>query len=325
VFYQVGDPVSNQVSNQVRNQVINQVLAQVSNQVFDQVSDQVSGQVRDQVRNQVSNQVRGQVSNQVRGQVSGQVGDQVSGQVINQVSNQVRGQVSDQVSGQVGGYLLNLSEYSDEWSDVYSFMYGGTWGSFDAGWLSFYDFFKEICSVECCNRLEPLMRFSENCGWAWLYADFAILTEKPTLISRNDRNALHCETGPALQYADGYSLYSLNGVRVTKQIIETAPDDFTKEMVLGEKNVDIRRELFRKIGINNFLKKIGGITIHKYKDYELIEVDFEDGKKRRGLKMKNPSIDAQHFERVSDECNTCQEALAWRAGTNKFVEPVILT
>jgi hypothetical protein len=162
--------------------------------------------------------------------------------------------------------------------------------------------------------------------WACFFPEIAFISDYPKAINRNTRTQLHCETGPALEYRDTYALYYLNGVPVTKQIIETKPDDFTKEMVLGEANVDVRRELFRKIGIENFLKKIGGATIHAYKDYELIEVDFQDGKRRLGLKMKNPSASTRvHFERVADTCKTVQEALAWRNGMTEFVEPKVLT
>jgi len=89
--------------------------------------------------------------------------------------------------------------------------------------------------------------------------------------------------------------------------------------IMREENVDIRRELIRKVGIETMLKALPHEVLDKRDDYELLRIDFpglvEDA---RYLKMLNPSIGVWHLEGADRACKTVQEAINWRAG--KFAE-----
>jgi hypothetical protein len=83
--------------------------------------------------------------------------------------------------------------------------------------------------------------------------------------------------------------------------------------IIKEKNVDVRRELIRKIGIERFVLKAGAKVLDKCGDYELLSIKLSDNvSDARYLKMRNPSIGIFHVEGV--EGNTVQEALNFRAG-----------
>lgn len=99
----------------------------------------------------------------------------------------------------------------------------------------------------------------------------------------------------------------------------------TKEQILGEKNVEIRRELIRKIGIDVFIQRCGAKVIDKKNNYELLSIKLSDeAPDARYLKMKNPSINTWHVEGV--EGNTVEEAINWRRGDIKNSwNPSVLT
>jgi len=141
-------------------------------------------------------------------------------------------------------------------------------------------------------------------------------------ILMNNRKILHCETTPAL-ISDWVDLYSLNGVFVTQEIVMTPAEKLDPKLVLTEKNAEIRREIVRKIGIERVCIKLGAETLDKKDDYELLNLNLGDGRKRPYLKMKNPSIATYHLEGIPPEINTVEQALNWRNGVE--TNPLVLT
>ena len=152
-------------------------------------------------------------------------------EVWSQVYAQVRAQVGAQVWSQVSdGQLRN------EWNDCNS------WGQHDSNLWSFYDYFREVCGLkEETEKLLPLMNLAKETGWHLFYKEIVILSEKPVEIYRDEQHRLHNLNGPAIKWNDGYSLYSINGLRVPEYICMTSKENFTKEMFLKEENVDFRR------------------------------------------------------------------------------------
>ena len=244
-----------------------------------------------------------------------QVGDQVWAQVWDQVRDQVRDQVGDQVWAQV------WAQVRDQVGDQ---VYRAGYGSHDSGWLSFYSFFLSECAIEDCNKLQPLMNLTENCGWFWPFENAVIFTERPKEIHLTNKK-LHKDGGPAILYKDGFSVHALNGVRVTKEIAETPGDKLSAELVLKEKNAEIRREIVRKIGTERLCNDLDAKIVDEKDDYQLLELDLQDGRRRPYLKMKNPSIDAVHIEGVHPDIKAVYDALAWRNGTKTYIKPKELT
>lgn len=213
------------------DQVCDQVGAKVRDLVWAQVRDQVGPQVREQVRGQVAAQVGTKVRAQVGGHVAAQVGyqvgdkvaDQVWGQVCDQVGPQVRAQVWAKVGGptwakvrgQVGGQV-----WGQVWDQVGDKIEAAVQGQHDAGFLGWCDALRRIGVTIDVDGLSLVAR---NAGWWWPMRDAAILTDRPDTLHRDTQGRLHCTTGPALRYRDGWSIYAIHGERVPADLIETTP------------------------------------------------------------------------------------------------------
>jgi len=293
---QVWDQVGDQVWAQVGDQVGDQVWAQVGDQVGDQVWAQVRNQVRDQVGDQVWNQVRNQVGDQVWDQVWNQVRDQVGDQVWNQVWAQVRDQVKDQVKDQI---------------------YKSIEGQHDSNWLGFCNFFADVLDISAAKKLEGLNLVAQNTGWWWAYENVAVLTDRPVALHRDPEHRLHNPKGMAVEYADGFGIWAINGVRVTEQIV-IQPETLTVEQITGERNAEIRRVMRQQYGYDKYLAGVGA---------ELIDDDCEWGKLWRAqiegedeplcmveVINSTPEPDGSsktYFLRVPPDMPTAHDAVAW--------------
>ena len=307
-----------QSESQVCSQVWNQVNYQVSAQVSDQVSAQVSDQVWDKVWTQVGAQVGVRVGNQVRAQVSDQVRAQVSDQVSDQVWDKVWTQVGDQVGVRVGNQVR--AQVSDQAKDF-------IWPYFDCqfwtGWFAYYEFLRTELNVSYIKEYDYLLNCQEY-GMVFPLDELCIVCQPPTEIHKNI-NGLHNESGPALTYGEDNDIYSLNGVSMDKKYVMTKAQEIPAEWVMKETNVEIRRELLRKVGIERLLTDLPHKLLETRGNYELYSIDLsEEIKDARYLKMTNPSIGCFHLEGLDPSINTIGEALKWR-NQNLFENAEVLT
>ncbi len=167
---------------------------------------------------------------QVWDQVWGQVGDQVWAQVLAQVGDQVWDQVRDQVGGQVGDAV---------------------WGQHEAGYLGWCDAMQQI-GVNL--DVAGLSTVARNAGWWWPMRDTVILTDRPDTLHRDPQGRLHCETGPALRYRDGWAIHAIHGVRVPADLIEHGWD---VARILEEGNAEVRRAAIELTGWEHFISDSG--------------------------------------------------------------------
>lgn len=195
-------------------------------------------------------------------------------------------------------------------------------GSFDSNIFAFYDFFIDEVGITFKDGiLEKYNTWKKtlDMGLIFPFDDICIVTKKPTKVSYNSKNQLHCEDGPAIVYEDGFAVYILNGVRMTKEYVETPWNKLDPTIILKETNAEVRRELIRKIGIERFIECSGAKVVDEDGEYQLLMVDIGLGKDnlKPYLKMKNPSIGVYHVEGVGPDCKTVKDALFFRNKTHE--------
>jgi len=189
------------------------------------------------------------------------------------------------------------------------------WGNLDIYWLSFYIFPEKYLGVSYTDfqitSLEYFYQLCQKIGWIWYFKDICFISDRPIFINKKGM-LLHSESQPAISFRDGYSIWCLNGVNVTKEIVETPAEKLDPHLVITEKNAEVRREIIRKIGIERVVQKLGTKLLDKKGDYELLDINLGENRFRPYLKMRNPSIGVYHIEGVSPECRTVEQALNFR-------------
>ena len=318
-----------QVWDQVKNQVRDQVGIQVGDQVGNQVKNQVRDQVRDQVKNQVRDQVRDQVENQVRDQVGIQVWDQVWDQVKNQVWDQVGIQVWDQVGIQVGDQVGNQvrDQVGIQVGDYEQTSYNGLF--WDAGWMSFYDYFTEIGIVRL-ELFDTYKEFIQSGVYDTIMFDkFVIGCRRPQQISRNTQFVMHSTTGPAISWRDGFSLHYLNGVYFSEELFKKVTSGtMLFEDILKIEDIDQRTQAMRFGDVKQFLAHTKAEQLDSYIkyrpngtliNYALYKIKAGDIFRTDAYYMiyDCPSTGHIYMSGV-EECKTVAEAMSWKMSDDDY-------
>ncbi len=245
---------------------------------------------------------------------------------------------------------LELARTLKQHQEPKEFVYSYQWYCFWS-WIGYYTYFKFLRNEVYPEKkdeypdLDRFLDWSTKLHYIQDAGNVCFISDRPSVINVLKDGNLHCETGPALAYRDGFECYVLNGIKVPKEIVMTPANELDANLIATTQNAEVRREIFRKIGSENVVRKLNGkcldkktITIASTQvesvfakaandyTYELWEVDLGRGNLHPFLKMSNPSIEAEHFEPVLKGTKTVLEALSFRNDLGGvFVPPSILT
>ena len=113
----------------------------------------------------------------------------------------------------------------------------------------------------------------------------------------------------------------MNGIEVPEWLASQTTNQINPKEFAKIKNVEVRREFVRKIGMERILEHIPHKMLDKQGNYNLLLIDLGDEVGNWPyLKMLNPSIGCWHLECVSQECTTIQEAINFRASKLKSLK-----
>ena len=335
----VGGAVRGAVGDAVDGAVDGAVGGAVDGAVRDAVGGAVDGAVRGAVGGAVDGAVDGAVGDAVDGAVDGAVGDAVGGAVDGAVGGAVdgavRGAVRDAVDGAVRGAVRDAVErvISRRW---YYRLGGRLWPT----WQAYVAFFRDVVELDINSEIWDRSRAYDDAqaaGWWWPFRDFVMVCEPPTEIHVEQvgptgwgSHRLHCETGPAVSWSDGWGVYSWRGTNVPAWVIESP----TVAKAMSERNSEIRRCAFESIGWGQVLQEIDVEPIdtcpdpanapHELKLYPLPDDVNPYGQPVNLLLMTNGSPDRngvlrQYGETVPATITKADAAAGWQYGLNPSV------
>jgi hypothetical protein len=96
--------------------------------------------------------------------------------------------------------------------------------------------------------------------------DTSIVVQHPSLIHFDDRNRLHAVDGPAVSWPDGYSVYSVGGIGVSKAV---ATRQFGIAEIDAEQNAELRRtmiSMYNNGDTGKYLRDSGAKVAHEDTD-----------------------------------------------------------
>ncbi|MEH2207568.1 MAG: DUF6745 domain-containing protein [Nostoc sp.] len=192
----------------------------------------------------------------------------------------------------------------------------------DRLWLNFQSLANRCCHVDFYvtvlnyyyskKRWETLQSLSRFCGWLSPFEKFCIICDRPLHLRFDNENRLHAEGEPAIEFTDGYSLYSYHGVTLPEKYGKIHPQQWQAEWLLSEENAELRRVLIQGIGYVRICEELQAIELDTWHEYTLLKIDADvDEEAIYLLKMTCPSTEFIHVLRVPPNMNSAREAIRW--------------
>lgn len=138
------------------------------------------------------------------------------------------------------------------------------------------------------------------------------MCDRPTQLSFDSRNQLHAEGEPAVQFADGFSVYVHHGARLPEKYGKLYPSEWQSCWLPEERNAEIRRALIQGIGYERIFQELNAIELDFWQDYTLLSINSDvDLEPIVLLKMTCPSTGYIHVLRVPPEMRSARKAIRW--------------
>ena len=196
------------------------------------------------------------------------------------------------------------------------------YGQHDAAWLGFHDFFREVCALEKITApLLGLTAIAQSAGWFLPYKNICWVSERHSILERDERGRIHNISGPAIAYPDGWKIYAVHGVRVPEWIVEQ-PEKITTAHIGEEQNAEVRRVMLDRFGAARYLKEIGATLIDHDENFgTLRRADLREDEPLVMLesvnRSKEPDGTYKHYTlRVPPNMETAEQAWRWLGGMN---------
>ena len=234
------------------------------------------------------------------------VWDSVRDSVGASVRDSVRASVRDSVRASV-------------WDSVGASVNESAYGAHDAGWLSFYSFFRDVLGL--ADQTAPLcglLELAHSAGWALPHEKLCWVSERHNVLRRNELGRLHATDGPAVSYPDGWQIFAVNGTRIPGEWI-TDPKTLTPEAALGQSNVELRRAAVELLGWHKVLSNLPHRVIDADVNPQigtLLSVDLPDAPNSRFIRVECGTRRTFALP-VPPEMTTAREANAWTYGLSK--------
>lgn len=129
---------------------------------------------------------------------------------------------------------------------------------------------------------------------------------------------LHCETGPAVRFMDGFSYWCLENIRVDEKIV-MRPHEQTIEEINAEDNADVRSIRIKRFGWTRYIAETDSACV-EYRDNDLegtkeALIRTPKGDQRLVVTCPTGRVFAMG---VPSDVKSCEEAQVWLAGEKPF-------
>jgi len=175
------------------------------------------------------------------------------------------------------------------------------------------------------SMLSDIQTLRDFAGWVMPYTDICFVSERAECLRLDESQRLHCETGPAIRYPDGFEIHAWHGTQFPKEWIKTKP---SASDALYWNNTEQRRVACEMVGWQTILNKLEAVTIDKDGDPEigeLVSVDIPGIGEEKFLRV-TCGTGRQFALPVPPKMKTALQANAWTWGLSpKQYKPEVRT
>ena len=248
-------------------------------------------------------QLRSQLYSQLRSQLGSQLDSQLDSQLYSQLYSQLRSQLDSQLYSQ-------LRSINNNWWII-------AWWLVWAGWYAF----GKYIGVEFDNKiLKIFMDFVTNVSFIIPYEGIAFVSETPKISWEEGK--LHNTEGKAVEYADGYGLYSLFGVNFDEKLFKKVTSKkVTLKTIFSIENMEQRMAGLKLVGVEKLLKSKHATKLDKSdRGNTLYKIENIFDQTAYYLHYKCPSTGRVYVSGIDPEIGVkgdADECMGWKFGLTR--------
>jgi len=168
-------------------------------------------------------------------------------ELYSKLSRELGSKLDSELGRELGSKLGRKLEYfSQDW-----------WGTTSwYGYLCFYDYVNhELFPEVKLSVFEEYLKHTTNIVYMVSFENIVFISKPPIFVNFNVENSLHCESDAALQFADGWKLYYVDGVNFPEGLFLKAfkSKTITSEEILSVSNAEQKAVLIKKYGFNSIV------------------------------------------------------------------------
>ena len=189
----------------------------------------------------------------------------------------------------------------------------------DLAWLSYYEFFNTLFDLrEDEDAIAGLTDVVSGADWFVPHERICWVSDRPVTFCLNAKGHLHNETGPALQYRDGWAVYAWKGIEVDRQLIEE-PLAVTRADIDAAPDFQLRRCMIERMTAERYIETGGAVRVWEDEAGILWRKIWRDGDAWAAVEVENgtPGPDGKrkhYFLQVPPHLPTALAAVAWSYG-----------
>lgn len=188
------------------------------------------------------------------------------------------------------------------------------WSIWFNSYSAMYDFANTIGLEMDQEKLRKFLLWTRCCPFVLFKDDFVYVSRKPISLKFNDAGQLSCEDGPACEYADGWKIWSINGVAVTEQIV-MHPETITGKQIKQEENAEVKRIMIERYGFESYFADVDAKLIHRRTNHiEGTKELLYQAEDMKFLLCICPSTGKEFALEVKEDIKTCEEAQDYLSG-----------
>lgn len=180
------------------------------------------------------------------------------------------------------------------------------WHSVYAGWLEGGASLGVKYDQE---KYDAFTAWCKSCPIVLPTEKLVIVSDRPIKIHWQN-GLLHNESGPSIEFQDGFKVWSIEGSRVDEQIV-MRPETQTLDQLRNESNADVKEIRIRRFGLDRFLVETKAKLIDERRNpVEGTREQLFDSEIGRVLLGTCPTLRIQSMT-VPETVKTCEEAAKW--------------
>ncbi|WP_293074622.1 DUF6745 domain-containing protein [Moorena sp. SIO3H5] len=309
-FFQI---ILNQLQQHIDSQLKSQLQPRLESQLINQLRQHLNTQLGKELQQELLYQLGRKlnikrISRQLEEKLWQPLDTSMGTQLHRQLQNQLLYELDTSTVSQQR-IRLGLQVLEQLGTELRLFMSPLYW-SIDSSRFDFY-----ISVLNCPHHQttwEIFQSLVKHCSWMFPCENICFVCDRPTKVSFDTQDRLHREGQPAMEFADGFSLYSYHGVTLPEKYGTVNPNQWQAGWLLEEPNAELRRILIEGIGYARICQDLEAQRLDSWQEYTLLTINNDiDIEPIFLLKMTCPSTNFVHIIRVPPHVESAREAIRW--------------